>query len=156
MNYKWMALFFSLLLFSCFEKKQLPDAKELLRKELHAIDWKTLDQYPFLDICDSLTSEEEKRNCFFYHIQSELKDCLTKDPLIKALVKLDTVKVRVSIDTNAVCTFTAIDFNRQQISQQMLDSIMKNCTQHLPTVHTGTKRDLPVHVVFDMDISLRQ
>lgn len=156
MKNKWIVCLVSVLFFSCFEKKQLPDSKELLRKELHAIDWKTLDEYPYLEICDSLSTEVEKRNCFFYHIQQELKSCLAEDQLIKSLVKLDEVKVRVAIDTNSVCSFTALEFNKKQISQQMLDSILKKCTQQLPVIHSGTKRDLPVRVVFDIGLNLRE
>ena len=58
-------LIISASLFSCMSDKTVPDAQELLRKELHTIDWTKVDEYPTVDSCDSIKGKNENQICFF-------------------------------------------------------------------------------------------
>ena len=54
-----LVFFLIFTLFSCYKKKELPNAQELLRRELHTIDWTRVDTYPSFDSCDTLTDKKD-------------------------------------------------------------------------------------------------
>src|SRR5690606_4579302 len=95
-NY-WAFVFCSFLLTSCnFVQKELPDSQELLRRELHTIDWSKVDTYPTYDSCEKFTDAEENKRCFFDRLNFEVENVLRTDSLVK-LSTIDSVQFLVSL-----------------------------------------------------------
>jgi uncharacterized FlgJ-related protein len=63
-------LLFSILIFSSCQyfEKQVPSEKELLKKELKAINWKEVDEYPSFADCDKLDNKTKRQQCFFEYL----------------------------------------------------------------------------------------
>lgn len=154
MRYKLLAVIFLSLLFSCQKKKELPNAQELLRKELHTIDWTKVDTYPSFDSCDSIQDKILQEKCFFDEFEQQLEHHMMHDSLIMYLEKLDTISVRVAVTSNESIEIKATSFNKQQISKQMLDSILELCSKKISPVHAATKRGIPVTTEFDLLLNL--
>ena len=153
-NY-WAFLFFTFLLTSCnFVQKELPNSQELLRRELHAIDWSRVDTYPSYDSCEKLTDATENKKCFFERLNFEVVRVLKTDSLVK-ISTIDSVQFKVSISSNSEIDFKTEAVNEKLMPKFMLDSIMKKHKKDFSKIQPATKRGIPVttqfmlHVKFD-------
>lgn len=154
MRYHLLAVIFLLFLFSCQKKKELPNAQELLRRELHTIDWTKVDTYPTFDSCDTVQDKLLQEKCFFDEFKQQLEHHMMQDSLIRYLEKLDTISVRVAVKSDESIQISAVHFNKKQISKQMLDSILELCSKKITPVHAATKRGIPVTTEFDLHLEL--
>ena len=51
-----------------FDKK-VPDEKELLEKQMKAINWEEVDEYPSVVECEKITDVTLRKQCFFEFIK---------------------------------------------------------------------------------------
>lgn len=131
--------------------QKIPNEQELLRKELHRIDWTQVDTYPSYDLCDSLKDEKEIKECFFTYFQQDIERVLQQDSVLhtskyknnKALL------LEVTILPNA-----AIELHAAQDNPE-LDSLLFTKTTLLQPLHPATKRGVPVKTKFSLEVSLR-
>ena len=156
MRNNFLVFFLIFTLFSCYKKKELPNAQELLRRELHTIDWTRVDTYPSFDSCDTLTDKKKLEECFFVEFSQQLEHHLMQDSLIQYLKKMEDISVKVSVKSDEKIIIKAADFNKQQISQQMLDSILEICATKISPIHAATKRGVPVTTEFDLKVKLHE
>jgi hypothetical protein len=100
--------FFLLFLFfsSCqYFEKQVPSEKELLQKELKAINWKEVDEYPSVVDCEKIDNKIQRQQCFFEIMTQLIQKKLSIDTLSILYPELDTIEVRVTIFPNATMRF---------------------------------------------------
>lgn len=146
-NY-WQFVFFVFLLTSCnFSQKELPNSQEMLRRELHTIDWNKVDTYPTYDSCDKFTNADENKTCFFDRLQFETIRVLKNDSLVK-ISTIDSVQFRVSISAKSELQFKTENINEKLLPKFMLDSIMKKNTKQFSKIQPATKRGVPVTAQF--------
>jgi hypothetical protein len=69
-NIEALLLFLVFLFFSSCQyfEKQVPSEKELLKKELKAINWKEVDEYPSFADCDKLDNKTKRQHVFFEYL----------------------------------------------------------------------------------------
>ena len=75
-----VSLAFALTSCSYFEK-QVPNEQELLQKELKAINWNQVDEYPSIAECEKLTDPTQRKQCFFEFLSSTIQQKLDTDTL---------------------------------------------------------------------------
>ena len=147
-------VFLSMLTTACnFVQKELPDSQELLRRELHAIDWSRVDTYPTYATCDSLTDAEEMKACFFDRLNFEITNVLKNDSLVQ-ISTIDSVQFKVTILSNSEIDFKTEAINEKLLPKLMLDSIMKQHQKNFSKVQPATKRGVPVTTQFLMKVKL--
>lgn len=152
-NY-WAFLFFSIFLTSCnFAQKELPNSQELLRRELHTIDWNKVDTYPTYDACEKLKTEEENKACFFDRLHFEVVHVLKTDSLVQ-ISTIDTVQFLVTISPKSDLKFKTQMVNEKLLPKKMLDSIMAHHQKSFSKIHPATKRGIPVKTQFILPVGL--
>lgn len=150
-NY-WAVVFLSIFLTSCdFAQKELPNSQELLRRELHTIDWSKVDTYPTYDACENLKTEEENKACFFDRLHFEVVQILKTDSLVK-ISTIDTVQFLVTISPKSELRFKTQMINEKLLPKEMLDSIMAHYLKGFSKIHPATKRGIPVKTQFMLPV----
>lgn len=150
----WVLVFLSILLYSCnFAPKEVPNSQELLRRELHAIDWSKVDEYPSYSTCDSITEKEEVKMCFFDRLQFETLRLLQSDSLVK-LSTIDTVNFKVTLTCKSELSFKTEMVNEKLLPKWMLDSIMLHNTKQFSTIQPAIKRGIPVTTQFQLNLKV--
>jgi len=150
-NY-WAFVFCSFLLTSCnFVQKELPDSQELLRRELHTIDWSKVDTYPTYDSCEKFTNADENSQCFFDRLNFEVVNVLQTDSLVK-LSTIDSVQFLVSLSSKSELNFKTEQVNEKLLPKFMLDSIMEQQTKKFSKIQPATKRGIPVTTQFLLNV----
>ena len=131
----------------------MPSEKELLQKELKAINWKEVDEYPSVVDCEKIENKTQRQQCFFEVLTHLIQDKLSTDTLSVLYPKLDTIEVKVTIFPNATMQFEpqfpkdSVDYDRIKI-----DSILKARLVDFPKVNPAIKRGIPVKTQFILPV----
>lgn len=146
-----------LLLASCntFTDK-VPNEQELLRKELHTIDWNKVDTYPSYDSCDVFKDMEKAKYCFFDTFRKDFTAVVQNDSILhtKKYSYLDSLSVEVTVLPNAALELF-VD-KAEPKDKKELDSLLFTKTTLLKPVHPATKRGIPVKTQFKIEVPLRR
>jgi hypothetical protein len=155
---KQYSLFLVFILFnSCqYFDKQVPSEKELLQKELKAINWKEVDEYPSVVDCDKIDDKKQRQQCFFEVLTQLIQEKLCNDTLAMLYPELDTIEVKVTIFPNATMKFEP-QFPKDSVAYDTIkiDSILKSRLVGFPKINPAIKRGLPVKTQFILPVILK-
>ncbi|PKH67225.1 hypothetical protein CXF59_13990 [Flavobacterium sp. ALD4] len=146
-----------LLFNSCqYFEKQVPSEKELLKKELKAINWKEVDEYPSFVDCDKLENKRQRQQCFFEYLTELIQDKLNSDTLSVLYPELDTIEVKVTIYSNSKMEFEP-QFPKDSVAYDTIkiDSILNARLVNFPKVNPAIKRGIPVKTQFILPVILK-
>jgi hypothetical protein len=151
-------LLFVLFVFnSCqYFDKQIPSEKELLQKELKAINWNEVDEYPSVVDCEKIDDKKQRQQCFFEVLTQLIQEKLSNDTLSMLFPELDTIDVKVTIFPNATILFEP-QFTKDSITYDTIkiDSILKVRLVDFPKINPGIKRGIPVKTQFVLPVILK-
>jgi len=155
---KQFFLFLILLSFnSCqYFEKQVPSEKELLQKELKAINWKEVDEYPSVADCERIAEKKQRQQCFFEVMAQLIQQKLDIDTLSILYPELDTIEVKVTVFPNASMKFEP-QFPKDSVAYDTIkiDSILHARLVDFPKVNPALKRGLPVKTQFILPVILK-
>lgn len=155
---KHYSFFLVCILFnSCqYFDKQIPSEKELLQKELKAINWKEVDEYPSLVDCEKIEDKKQCQQCFFEILTQLIQEKLSTDTLSVLYPELDTIEVRVTIFPDATMQFEP-QFPKDSVAYDTIkiDSILKARLVDFPKVNPAIKRGIPVKTQFILPVILK-
>jgi hypothetical protein len=155
---KHYSLFLVCILFnSCqYFDKQIPSEKELLQKELKAINWKEVDEYPSVVDCEKIEDKKQRQQCFFEILTQLIQEKLSVDTLSVLYPELDTIEVKVTVFPNATMQFEP-QFPKDSVAYDKIkiDSILKVRLVDFPKINPAIKRGIPVKTQFILPVILK-
>lgn len=155
---KHYSFLLSFILFtSCqYFEKQVPTEKELLQKELKAINWKEVDEYPSFVDCDKLTEKTERQQCFFDFLTRLIQEKLQVDTLSILYPELDTIEVKVTVFPNSKMQFEP-QFPKDSVAYDTIkiDSILHARLVDFPKVNPALKQGIPVKTQFILPVIIK-
>ncbi|MGO4904763.1 hypothetical protein [Flavobacterium sp. W20_MBD1_R3] len=136
--------------------KQIPSEKELLQKELKAINWKEVDEYPSVVDCEKIEDKKQRQQCFFEVLTQLIQDKLSVDTLSILYPELDTIEVKVTVFPNASLQFEP-QFSKDSVAYDTIkiDSILKVRLVNFPKINPALKRGIPVKTQFILPVILK-
>ena len=153
-----LILFLSPLFFSSCQyfDKRVPSEKELLQKELNAINWKEVDEFPSITDCEKIENKILRQQCFFEYMTQLIQQKLSVDTLSILYPELDTIEVKVTIFPNATMQFEP-QFPKDSVAYDTIkiDSILKARLVDFPKVNPAIKRGIPVKTQFILPVILK-
>ena len=154
---KALALLLLFLIYSCqYFGGEVPSKKELLDKELNAINWNEVDEFPSFSECDKIKDERMQKQCFFEFLTQTIQEKLTSDTLANLYPELDTIEVKVTVFPNSTMKFEP-QFPKDSTAYDTIkiDSILKSRLVNFPKVNPATKRGLPVKTQFILPVIIK-
>lgn len=153
-----LILFLSPLFFSSCQyfDKQVPSEKELLQKELKAINWKEVDELPSIADCEKIENKILRQQCFFEYMTQLIQEKISIDTLSVLCPELDTIEVKVTVFPNATMQFEP-QFPKDSVAYDIvkIDSILKSRLVGFPKVNPAIKRGIPVKTQFVLPVILK-
>ncbi|SHL72379.1 hypothetical protein SAMN05443543_104109 [Flavobacterium flevense] len=151
--------FFSLFIIvtSCqYFEKQVPSEKELLQKELKAINWKEVDEYPSFADCDKLEDKTQRKQCFFEYLTQLIQEKLQVDTLSVLYPELDTIEVKVTVFPDSRMQFEP-QFPKDSVAYDTIkiDSILHVKLVDFPKVNPAIKQGIPVKTQFILPVIIK-
>lgn len=155
---KHFYFFLGFLIFnSCqyFDKK-VPSEKELLQKELKAINWKEVDEYPSFAECNTVEDKTLRKQCFFEYLTKLIQERISIDTLSVLYPELDTIEVKVTIFPNSRMQFEP-QFPKDSTVYDTIkiDSILNARLVGFPKVSPAIKRGIPVKTQFILPVIIK-
>ncbi len=134
----------------------MPSEKELLQKELKAINWKEVDEYPSFVNCDSLQEKIQRQQCFFDYLTQLIQEKLHVDTLSSLYPELDTIEVKVTVFPNSKMQFEP-QFSKDSTVYDTIkiDSILHARLVNFPKVNPAIKQGIPVKTQFILPVILK-
>lgn len=156
MKHFYLFLVFVLISSCQYFEKPLPSEKELLQKELKAINWKEVDEYPSVMECEKIDTKLQRQKCFFEVLTQLIQDKLKADTLAMLYPELDTIDVKVTIFPDATMKFEP-QFPKDSLSRNnnAIDSILKVRLVDFPKINPAIKRGIPVKTQFILPVILK-
>jgi hypothetical protein len=154
---KQILVMLALALTSCsYFEKQVPNEQDLLQKELKAINWNQVDEYPSIAECDQLTDSKLRKQCFFEFLASTIQQKLSVDTLSILYPELDTIEVRVTVNPDASMQFEP-QFPKDTVAYDTIkiDSILRVKLVDFPKVNPAIKRGIPVKTQFVLPVIIK-
>jgi hypothetical protein len=154
---KTLSLTLLFLISSCqYFGGEVPSKKELLDKELNAINWDEVDEFPSFSECDKIKNERMQKQCFFEFLTQTIQEKLSSDTLVTLYPELDTIEVKVTVFPNSTMKFEP-QFPKDSIAYDTvkIDSILQSRLVNFPKVHPATKRGLPVKTEFILPVIIK-
>lgn len=154
---KQVLVFLAFALTSCsYFEKQVPNEQELLQKELKAINWNQVDEYPSIAECEKLTDATQRKQCFFEFLSSTIQQKLDTDTLSVLYPELDTIEVRVTVNPDASLVFEPqFPQDSTAYDKKKIDSILQVRLTDLPKINPAIKRGIPVKTQFILPVIIR-
>lgn len=134
----------------------MPSEKELLQKELKAINWKEVDEYPSFVDCDKLLEKEQRQQCFFEQLTQLIQEKLQLDTLSVLYPELDTIEVKVTVFPDSRMKFEP-QFSKDSVAYDTIkiDSILHARLVGFPKVNPAIKQGIPVKTQFILPVIVR-
>ena len=154
---KLLPIVLLIFLQSCqYFKKQVPNEKELLDKELKEINWNEVDEYPTVADCETLTDAAQRKQCFFEFLTTTIQQKLAVDTLSALFSQLDTIEVRVTVFPSALMEFKP-QFPKDSVAYDTIkiDSILHARLIDFPKVNPAIKRGIPVKTQFVLPVIIK-
>jgi len=152
-----IVLYLPLLFNSCqYFDKQVPSEKEILQKELKAINWKEVDEFPSIAKCEQIENKTQREECFFAMMTQLIQERLSVDTLSVLYPELDTIEVKVTVFANSRIIFEPL-FPKDSVAYDTvkIDSILKARLVGFPKVNPAIKRGIPVKTQFILPVILK-
>jgi hypothetical protein len=149
-------VFIVFLLVSCqFFDKKIPNEKELLDKEVNAINWNQVDEFPSIINCDSVVEKTVRQDCFIQNLSQIIQQKLdtTKTAIINP--KRDTIQVKITVLADATLQFETQLSESKLYNKMKIDSILKARLIDFPQIKPAIKRGIPVKTQFILPIILK-
>lgn len=138
-----------------FDKK-IPIEKDLLNKEINAINWSQVDEFPSIISCDSLTDKAQQQNCFIQNLSQIIQQKLDTTKTAIVHPKQDTIQVKITVLADATIQFETQINDSIHYNKAKIDSILKVRLVDFPTIKPAIKRGIPVKTQFILPIILRK
>lgn len=154
---KKICLFVLFPLFAgCQYIEKTPSKDAMLDKEMQAVDWSEVDEYPSIDDCETLRDKNERRHCFFEFLTQQIQQKLAVDTLAVMYPKLDTIEVKVTVFPDSTLGFEP-NLRKDSLlyDTKRIDSILHARLVDFPKVSPAIKRGIPVKSQFLLPILLK-
>lgn len=153
---KKLLVLFLFSLVSCqYFDKQIPIEKDLLDKEIQAINWGQVDEFPSIINCDSVTDRTQRQNCFIQNLSQIIQQKLDTTKTAIIFPKHDTIQVKVTILADATIQFETQTTDSISYNKTKIDSILQTRLIDFPDIKPATKRGIPVKTQFILPIILK-
>ena len=135
--------------------KSVPSKDELLSRELEAINWNEVDEYPSVDECDKIADKATRQQCFFDYMTVAIQEKLSADTLSILYPELDTIEVKVTVFPDSSLSFEP-QFPTDSVAYDKIkiDSILHARLTGFPKINPALKRGIPVKTQFILPVIL--
>ncbi|KZE82747.1 hypothetical protein HX017_16060 [Myroides marinus] len=153
-----LSFFFATALIGC-QTKSNPrmDEEIMLKEELDKIDWTKVDTYPTVDLCDTITDIQLKKECFFDYVTQNLQVRLNQDTITGNFDNLDTLKILVTVQPDSKVKFQLYEIpDSLQGMTKAIDEFLQRQSKDFSVVHPALKRGVPVKSQFVVPVQLNK
>ena len=135
-----------------FDKKKVY-SEDILNENLKIFNWNEVDQYPVFSICDSISTNSKKKQCFETTLTKFIISQLESETIIVTKAINDTVWITFQISETGklgILNIKSSDLIKAQIPE--IDSLLTRNLKGLPKIFPAIKRSQQVKTQFNLPV----
>ncbi|MCI4641823.1 MAG: hypothetical protein MRY51_03105 [Flavobacteriaceae bacterium] len=143
---KWPYIFLALLMGACdwFVPKETLRS-QYVNRELQAMDWETVDQFPLFSNCDETASKQNQKQCFEQVLTQELGQLIEQLGRVDSLVISGSYTLSVVVDAQGQCLLSDKNNNRfETATEALFFAELSKAMQQLESISPALKQGIPV------------
>ncbi|NMH87208.1 hypothetical protein [Flavivirga algicola] len=143
-----------ILLTSCeyFNVKKT-SSEAILNEELETFNWNDVDEYPSFSSCDSVSSKQEKKQCFTDILTGHIFEYLQDEIIIVTQDINDTIDLKLQISNTGEITLLESDVDSLTVKEiPNINDLLVRSLDTLPKIFPAIKRGQQVTTEFKLPI----
>lgn len=144
-------------IFSCnqFATEKVNEQK-LVEKELQAINWNEVDQYPSFTECNELNEKEALKNCFVTKVGQTISQIIQPSQNTVSVSIDQTIMLQIAVDEKGALELVdaiipEVIFNELP----KIDSLLHASVQKVENIQPALKRGQPVKTMLKLPIRIK-
>ncbi|MFI1745135.1 hypothetical protein [Thalassobellus sediminis] len=128
-------------------------SEAILNEELQTFNWNDVDAYPTFSLCDSISTKQEKKECFESHLTTHIFSFLERDGIVVTQNINDTIVLSFQVSETGVLSLSSskIDtFTLQEIPN--IKTLLTKSIDSLPKIFPAIKRGQQVKTAFELPV----
>ncbi|WP_233783179.1 hypothetical protein [Flavivirga eckloniae] len=128
-------------------------SEAILNEELKAFNWNDVDEYPTFAACDSLSTKQEKQQCFTNTLTGHIFKYLQNEVLVVTRDINDTINLKLQVSETGTVTILETKVDDLIIKEiPNIKDLLTESLDSLPKVFPAIKRGQQVITEFRLPI----
>ncbi|MDD7886822.1 hypothetical protein [Flavivirga sp. 57AJ16] len=143
-----------ILLASCgyFNVKKT-SSETFLNEELQTFKWNDVDEYPTFSLCDSLSTKQEKKQCFTSVLTGHIFTHLQKEIIVVTQDINDTIDLKLQVSETGTIILLETKIDSLTIREiPNINDLLEESLDALPKIFPAIKRGQQVTTEFKLPI----
>ncbi len=128
-------------------------SEAILNEELETFDWKDVDVYPTFSSCDSLTTKQEKKQCFESRLATQIFSFLDSEGIVVTQDINDTIMLSFQVSETGVLSLSSSKIDSLTLQGiPNIKTLLNKSIDSLPKIFPAIKRGQQVKTAFELPV----
>ena len=128
-------------------------SETILKEELKTFNWNDVDEYPTFSECDSLSSKQDKKQCFEKVLRTKIAAYLQQESIVVTRDINDTINLQFQLSETGVLKLLSSKVDSLTVTQiPNIKSLLVKSLDSLPRIFPAIKRGQQVTTQFKLPI----
>jgi len=142
------------MLISCeyFNVKKT-SSEAILNEELQTFNWNEVDIYPAFSSCDSMSTKQEKKQCFESHLTNQIFSFLEREGIVVTQDINDTIVLSFQVSETGVLSLSSSNIDTLTLQEiPNIKTLLNRSIDSLPVIFPAIKRGQQVKTAFELPV----
>ena len=128
-------------------------SEAILNEELQTFNWKDVDAYPTFSSCDSMSTKQEKKQCFENHLTTRIFSFLESEGIVVSQDINDTIVLNFQVSETGVLLLSSSKIDSLTLQEiPNIKTLLSKSIDSLPKIYPAIKRGQQVKTAFELPV----
>ncbi|MFI1773049.1 hypothetical protein [Thalassobellus citreus] len=128
-------------------------SEAILNEELQTFNWNDVDVYPTFSSCDSMSTKQEKKECFENHLTTHIFSFLERDGIVVTQNINDTIVLSFQVSETGVLSLSNSKIDTLTLQEiPNIKTLLTKSIDSLPKIFPAIKRGQQVKTAFELPV----
>tara|TARA_R110002050_G_scaffold94765_3_gene197279 strand:+ start:6391 stop:6867 length:477 start_codon:yes stop_codon:yes gene_type:complete len=128
-------------------------SEAILNEELETFNWNDVDAYPTFSSCDSMSTKQEKKQCFENHLTTRIFSFLESEGIVVSQDINDTIVLNFQVSETGVLLLSSSKIDSLTLQEiPNIKTLLSKSIDSLPKIYPAIKRGQQVKTAFELPV----
>jgi len=128
-------------------------SEAILNEELQTFNWNDVDVYPTFSSCDSLSTKQDKKQCFESHLTTQIFSFLEREGIVVTQDVNDTIVLSFQVSETGVLSLSSSNIDTLTLQEiPKIKTLLSKSIDSLPKIFPAIKRGQQVKTAFELPV----
>lgn len=131
-------------------------SEAILNEELQTFNWNDVDVYPAFSSCDSISTKQEKKQCFENHLANQIFSFLESEGIVVSQDVNDTIVLKFQVSETGVLSLSSSEIETLTLQEiPNIKTLLDKSIDSLPKIFPAIKRGQQVKTAFELPVIIK-